>query len=76
MPIFEFKCSSCSNTFEELVFGGKLPEKCPQCGSCTIEKLLSACNFKSAGGNGSSVSSSGAGGGCGSCSSKNCSSCR
>ena len=76
MPIFEFHCSGCENNFEELVFGGKLPEQCPQCGGRAIEKLMSACNVKSAGGNGGAMSAASSGGGCSSCASKNCSSCR
>ncbi|MCX5894638.1 MAG: zinc ribbon domain-containing protein [Proteobacteria bacterium] len=73
MPIFEFRCSGCSHIFEELVFGGKLPAQCPQCGCAEIKKLLSVFSFKSAGGEARSASS---GSGCSSCSSKNCSSCR
>ena len=76
MPIYEFHCSGCENNFEELVFGSKLPEQCPQCGDRAIEKLMSACSFKSAGGNGGGAISSASSGGCGSCASKNCSSCR
>lgn len=75
MPIYEFHCSGCQHDFEDLVFGNKLPEQCPQCGGSAIEKLLSAFSFKSAGGDGGAVSSAGSGG-CGSCASKNCSSCR
>jgi putative FmdB family regulatory protein len=77
MPIYEFHCSGCQHDFEDLVFGNKLPEQCPRCGGSTIEKLLSAFSFKSAGGgNGGGMSSTSSGGGCGSCASKNCSSCR
>ncbi|MBU2537557.1 MAG: zinc ribbon domain-containing protein [Proteobacteria bacterium] len=40
MPIFEFECRDCSNTFEELTRG---QEKicCPQCKSCNLRKLIS-----------------------------------
>ena len=42
MPIFEFECKDCSNKFEALTKG---QEKicCPQCNSCNLKKLISAC---------------------------------
>ncbi len=40
MPIYEYKCGSCGEAFEKLVFGGKTPE-CPECGSADVIKKLS-----------------------------------
>ena len=40
MPIFEYACQDCSNTFETLVRSDTVPA-CPQCHSTRLEKLLS-----------------------------------
>jgi putative FmdB family regulatory protein len=60
MPIFEFECSACRDSFDELV---RHPEAlkdvvCPACGSKKVKKKLStfASNIKG-GGAVSSVSS-------------------
>lgn len=42
MPIFDFHCESCDQTFELLV-RNEAPV-CPHCGSQRLEKLLSAPN--------------------------------
>ena len=41
MPIYEYRCGSCAERFEELV--RKLDETppCPDCGSADVERLLS-----------------------------------
>lgn len=43
MPIYEFKCKKCGNTFESLCFRSTGEDKspCPSCGSEESEKLLS-----------------------------------
>ena len=47
MPLFEYVCNDCGNTFESLVFGSeKLPD-CRQCGSPNITKLISAHSSRS-----------------------------
>ena len=40
MPMFDFACQGCNNTFELLVRSGDTV-RCPACGSETVEKLLS-----------------------------------
>jgi putative FmdB family regulatory protein len=40
MPLFEFRCSTCSRDFELLVRGSE-PAACPSCGTSAIEKLFS-----------------------------------
>jgi len=43
MPLFEYQCKDCQNTFEEIV--SKSSEKqvtCPKCQSHNLEKLISA----------------------------------
>lgn len=40
MPIYDYRCSDCGNTFEALVKKETVPV-CPQCKSAHLEKLLS-----------------------------------
>ena len=43
MPIYEYLCADCSDTFEELVSASSPAEvHCPQCGGATVTKLLSS----------------------------------
>jgi putative FmdB family regulatory protein len=51
MPLFEYICKDCSETFEQLVTGSR-PPACPNCGSKKLEKQLSGFSAK-----GSSTSS-------------------
>jgi putative FmdB family regulatory protein len=41
MPIYEFRCPSCEEHFEELVRGSDQPVACPSCGGTAVERLLS-----------------------------------
>ncbi len=41
MPLFEFECSRCDLTFEELIRAGE-KGACPTCGSSDVRKLVSA----------------------------------
>jgi putative FmdB family regulatory protein len=41
MPIYEYRCLDCGTTFEALVRGGRAVT-CPDCGSSSLDKLLSA----------------------------------
>lgn len=81
MPMYEFACQQCGQTFEELVSGDEHPA-CPQCGSAKTEKLLSCCAFSSGGASSGAESdytppstSSGCGGGCAGCAGGHCASC-
>jgi putative FmdB family regulatory protein len=40
MPIYDYKCQTCSHAFETLVRSGGMPV-CPQCGSTALEKCVS-----------------------------------
>ena len=42
MPIFDFHCQACGQTFELLVRGD--PPACPHCGSARVTKQVSAPN--------------------------------
>ncbi len=41
MPIFEYRCGACGETFEELVRGSSETVTCPVCASSQVTKLLS-----------------------------------
>ena len=74
MPIYEYTCEECGNTFEELVFGDETPP-CPSCKSDKTHKLLSATRFKMPGGTVSAPTGASGGSGCAGCSGGNCSTC-
>lgn len=40
MPIYEYRCETCSHPFEALVFGSEQPS-CPACGSQRLARRLS-----------------------------------
>jgi putative FmdB family regulatory protein len=52
MPIFEFVCTECEETFEELVFSvSKIDEVvCPTCGGSKVKKKMSTFASKPAAG--------------------------
>jgi len=48
MPIYEFACSECRKSFEELVSISKIDEVvCPSCGSPKVKKKMSTFASKS-----------------------------
>ncbi|MCD6355714.1 MAG: zinc ribbon domain-containing protein [Anaerolineaceae bacterium] len=66
MPLYEYQCSKCNKTFEQIVPFSKagLIPPCPFCGASETHKKISvAASFASSSSGSSSVSS---GGGCGS----------
>ncbi|VBB05675.1 rubredoxin-type fold [Lucifera butyrica] len=65
MPIYEFTCKNCGESFEQLCpVNWRGAVTCPNCKADNLEKMISRFN-----GAGSSS-------GCGSCSGKNCGSCK
>jgi len=52
MPIYEYKCSKCSRLFSVLQRTGASEKDtvCPDCGSNSVKKLLSAFSCSVAGG--------------------------
>ncbi|MFO7601046.1 MAG: zinc ribbon domain-containing protein [Candidatus Desulfacyla sp.] len=72
MPIYEYKCANCKESFETLVFRSDEEVSCPHCKGTNVNRLMSACGFKSSG---SFTPATGPSGGCSGCSSTNCSSC-
>jgi putative FmdB family regulatory protein len=63
MPIFEYRCGDCGESFEAFVTADRKPE-CPACHGDNLAKLLSSPGMVGAG-NGRSESSLPAAGGCG-----------
>ncbi len=46
MPIYEYECEKCGNSFEKLVFGSdKEPVSCPECKAKDVKRLLSSTGF-------------------------------
>jgi putative FmdB family regulatory protein len=42
MPIFEYRCSTCNQQFEELVLTRESnPVECPHCGGTAVKPLVS-----------------------------------
>jgi len=52
MPIYEYKCSKCEDSFEKILgFNAPLPSECELCGAKnSINKLISAPSFRLKGG--------------------------
>ncbi len=71
MPIYEYRCKKCETEFEHLVLGRDSDISCPDCKTKKVERLMSACSFKSSGNYSPSTGSSG----CSSCSGGHCSTC-
>lgn len=71
MPLYEFQCTGCSHTFEQLMSLSSTNPDCPNCRGKSVEKLFSTFGCKSGDGFTSSVK----GNSCGGCSSHNCGSC-
>lgn len=42
MPIYEFRCQQCEKQFETLVMRSNEVIQCPNCGSESLNKLISA----------------------------------
>ena len=47
MPIYEYRCESCSHELEKLqrMSDAKLTD-CPECGKSTLKRLVSAAGFR------------------------------
>ena len=47
MPIYEYKCSNCSNEFEQIQkISDKPVKKCPNCNKNSVSKMMSAPSFR------------------------------
>jgi putative FmdB family regulatory protein len=76
MPIYEYECCNCCESFERLVFRSDEPVSCPKCESSNVNKKMSVFGFKSGGDKGAASSRVGAStSGCSGCAGGSCSSC-
>ena len=41
MPVYEYRCESCSERFEEFISASAPAPPCPSCGSSDVTRLLS-----------------------------------
>ena len=57
MPIYEYKCKECDNTFSKLVFNQDTEIECPGCKSVDVEKQISniSSNSGSSGPSGANI---------------------
>ncbi|RLB08370.1 MAG: zinc ribbon domain-containing protein [Deltaproteobacteria bacterium] len=47
MPIYEYKCLDCNESFEKLVLKKDELIQCPKCKGNNVERIMSAFAFKS-----------------------------
>ncbi len=68
MPIYEYRCETCGNEYEELTRRGTRDDEveCPECGAHESHRVLSSFAVSGGSSGGYSAGSSGGGGGCGS----------
>ena len=45
MPLYEYKCDSCGQTFEQLVMHNDEQTKCPSCGG-EVHRLMSPFSYE------------------------------
>jgi putative FmdB family regulatory protein len=75
MPIYEYDCKKCKESFEKLVMSSTAQVVCPKCGSEEIKKKYSVFGFKMKGDGGGSKFVSSSGSGCSGCSASSCTGC-
>lgn len=47
MPIYEYRCDSCSHEFEKFLRAGdEEPNTCPECSESALSRLISDTSFK------------------------------
>jgi len=58
MKLFDYKCRDCNHKLEELVSSDAEAVECPNCGSESTERALSACHAHTSGKSGGSCAPS------------------
>lgn len=76
MPIYEYECSSCGETFDLLVSRSKAKDSppCEKCGATDTHRVMSG--FFGRSGSGDGEGSSSVGGACAGCTAASCAGCR
>ena len=46
MPIYEYRCASCGQVFEQLVLRDYVRVECASCPGASVERQFSAFSFK------------------------------
>ena len=49
MPIFEYKCRSCDDSFETIVLSAREKISCPKCASKKVDKQMSVFSAPASG---------------------------
>lgn len=77
MPIYEYECCRCCESFERLVFRSDEAVSCPKCESVDVQRKMSVFGFKSTGGDKGAASSrmGSASSSCAGCAGGSCSTC-
>jgi putative FmdB family regulatory protein len=77
MPIYEYVCRACGETFEDIVSTDAPPPALPQMQGPKTEKLLSRCRVAASSGDTgfTATAPKASSGGCAGCSGGNCSTC-
>ncbi|MEJ5349121.1 MAG: zinc ribbon domain-containing protein [Desulfosoma sp.] len=76
MPIYEYRCGSCGEHYECLVFRSDETVCCPKCGSSEAHREMSVFGFKSGGDKGAASSRMGSGtSSCSGCAGGSCATC-
>ncbi|MFO7917692.1 MAG: zinc ribbon domain-containing protein [Anaerolineae bacterium] len=78
MPIYEYRCKQCEETFDKLrsFADADAPVQCPRCQQEGAERMISAFASFSSGARDGSATSAGGNGGCASCQGGSCATCR
>jgi putative FmdB family regulatory protein len=78
MPLYEYYCEDCQETFEVLRSFSQADEPvlCDRCNSSRTRRAISLCCAVSKGGDGGESSRSLSGGGCAGCAATSCATCK
>jgi putative FmdB family regulatory protein len=78
MPLYEYYCEDCQETFEVLRSFSQADEPvvCGKCNSSHTRRAISLCCAVSKGGDGGESSRSLSGGGCAGCAATSCATCK
>ncbi|MBD3292755.1 MAG: zinc ribbon domain-containing protein [Armatimonadia bacterium] len=78
MPIYEYECGSCGETFDLLVSRSKAKDNpnCELCGSKNTQRIMSGFFGRSGGSGNGENTGGGVGGACAGCTASSCAGCK